>query len=303
MSDSIGSANNLFVENVISVNGTGSVGFGFSNSVNNTLINSIISTLNAYISTDENSTGNNMTNTTFLAINGGLRFPQTLVMANGTDVSISNLNITFNKNFLNSTELSFLNTSAEITLKGINFVNPLPFVDFNDDGNFEACNPPQCTEISFRGGNFVFDVLSFSSYSSRESFVPTPSAAPDVSVGAGCPPQYVCVEWGECQANGIQERICSDALCGFPDKIEEQSCVYVAPAPEVPEKVEVVVPVVPEETVLNKLLRAISENVNYVVGALIVLAVVVYAIKSLVLDRIKTKARKSRKRIKRKAKR
>jgi|GEM_PF-2253389 len=60
-------------------------------------------------------------------------------------------------------------------------------------------------------------------------------AAPPRRVGIGCPPRYVCGEWSECRPDGLQTRICTDVVCGLPDKIETQSCVYEVPAPIPPE--------------------------------------------------------------------
>jgi hypothetical protein len=116
----------------------------------------------------------NFTNTTFLQPNGSIRIAS-LVQADGPqDVTKAKLNITFNRAFLNSSNLTFLNTTGIITLNGITSADPLPLVDFEDDGTFVPCLPtanPFCTELSFSGGVFVFNTSHFTSFSSTEGGV------------------------------------------------------------------------------------------------------------------------------------
>jgi hypothetical protein len=48
--------------------------------------------------------------------------------------------------------------------------NPQPIIDVDLDGVFETnCSNPQCTEVSYAGGTFVFDVTGFSGFGSNES--------------------------------------------------------------------------------------------------------------------------------------
>ena len=83
-----------------------------------------------------------------------------------TTVSAQNLNITYNRNFLNSSNsnLSFLNTSAQITLNNLTLTNPRVFADFNDDGSFERCGAPDCVNISYASNVFVFNVSHFTTF-------------------------------------------------------------------------------------------------------------------------------------------
>jgi len=173
--------NNTFTSNTISTNGTNSYGISIqTNSNNSVFTNTVLSNAIKWILT-QSTTASNFTNTTFETLNGSIRLPD-LVMINGShDINFENLNISQNKAFLNSTDLTSLNVSAQITLNDITFGNPRPLVDFEDDGTFAVCAAAQCTEVSFGAGVFVFDVTSFTSYSSEQ----TPVAAPVGSSGGG----------------------------------------------------------------------------------------------------------------------
>ncbi|MBI4146977.1 DUF11 domain-containing protein, partial [Candidatus Woesearchaeota archaeon] len=105
--------------------------------------------------------------TTFFTRNGSLFFGN-FTMSGAHSITRAKFNVSSNNTFVNSTNLSFLNTSAQITLRGLSFTDPRPRVDFNDDGVFEQCNPPQCVEVSFTGGVYVFNVSSFTSYAAGE---------------------------------------------------------------------------------------------------------------------------------------
>ena len=92
-----------------------------------------------------------------------------LVEINGTQqVTKQRLNITLNNSFLNSTNLTFFNNTAIITLRGITFTNPQPVVDYDDDGGFDVCDATICTEFSFSNEVFVFNVSQFTSYAASE---------------------------------------------------------------------------------------------------------------------------------------
>jgi uncharacterized repeat protein (TIGR01451 family) len=58
-----------------------------------------------------------------------------------------------------------------VTLRNLSFGNPQPLVDFNDTGNFVNCNASQCTRLSFANGTLVFNVTTFTTYSSEEGGV------------------------------------------------------------------------------------------------------------------------------------
>lgn len=245
--DDIASFNNTFINNSgISTNfagigiqnGTGNVfinstfesqdvnGFGIklvSTSINNSFNNTEIRTNGTWISTGSQARDNKFSNISFIRPSGTLNIPQNFSVPNATNVTLTALNISSNNVFLNTTVASFLNRSAQIILRSLSFYDPRPIVDGNDDGVFETCNPPRCTEISYSGGTFIFNITGFSSYSSQE----TPeangvgSSNGKILGGVGestiikpkeqetCVSDWACEEWGAC-SDGSQVRTCTD---------------------------------------------------------------------------------------------
>ncbi len=171
------SIDNVFLQTNISTSGLGSYGI-FIRNVNNTnftitLLNNTVEWIFA-----ANLTSNNFTNTTFEEPNGSINFPS-LIRFNQTPINITHnsspirLNISLNLTFLNSTNLSFLNTSAIITLRGLPFSDPKPVVDFQDDLTFIDCVGTICTKLTFSSGEFRFNVTQFTFYSSSETTITT----------------------------------------------------------------------------------------------------------------------------------
>jgi len=72
--------------------------------------------------------------------------------------------------FVNSTEVAGLNQSANITFFGINFIYPYPKVDFEDDGTFITCPGGVCTEISYVGTTYLFNVTRFTNYTLGDNY-------------------------------------------------------------------------------------------------------------------------------------
>lgn len=177
--------NNLFRNGQIYTSGDASYGIylesgASSNIFNGTILNRTV----GWIYSDSASLNNNLTNTTFMALNGSVRFPGLFQVNGEQDVNTSRFNITYNRIYLNSSNLTFMNRSAEITLTGLSFANPQPIVDFNDSGIYSVCSSPRCINLGYNGGTFVFNVSSFTGYSSSENYAllvvfgpPTPANA------------------------------------------------------------------------------------------------------------------------------
>ncbi len=174
-------------DNKIIVNGTESYGLFIYNATNNSLANNNITSLQSYglfiingsLNTFENtsfdnpskwlffsnsSTNNLLTNTLFIDDNGSIRILPTITLENETNITKSRLNVSYNKAFLNSTNLSSLNTSAIITLNNILYARPIMQVDWDDDGNYEDCPEEVCQNMSYVDGIYVFNVTHFTSY-------------------------------------------------------------------------------------------------------------------------------------------
>ncbi len=138
------------------------LGTGSSNNLfNNTLLNNTGDWIK-----HEQGINNKFTNTTFAMPNGSINIPFNFTCQN---ISKKYINITYNKAYLNSTNLSFMNTTGIITLYGLSLVNPDPWVDWNDDGTYESCPIDVCTKLDYAGGALVYNVSHFTGYSSNES--------------------------------------------------------------------------------------------------------------------------------------
>ncbi|MBN2420963.1 hypothetical protein JXB27_01650 [Candidatus Woesearchaeota archaeon] len=112
------------------------------------------------------------------------------------------VNVSYNRTEVNSSGLPTLNTSARVTLYGLPFTNPRPMKDG------EVCS--DCTEISYAGGIFVFEVTSFSVYSAGE----TPVTSGGGGGGGSGSGSYITLV--ECR---------TDAECGVLGYCYENECV------------------------------------------------------------------------------
>lgn len=104
---------------------------------------------------------------TFLTPTTAVYFNSSFTVPNGSHISNINFNLSFNNTYLNSTDLPFMNTTAQITLFGLEnntLENILPLVDYNDNGVFEEC--VDCVGVSFTNGTgeYVFNVSHFTTY-------------------------------------------------------------------------------------------------------------------------------------------
>ena len=138
-------------------------------STKNNLINTTLFTNQTWIQVRGVVTLNiTLNNTLFVSGNGSIRIPGT-VNANITNISLAVLNISLNRSFMNATNLSFMNRSAEITLdlSGLGFGDADPVVDFDDDGTFETCAADVCTEQIFNNQIFIFNVSHWTTFAAQ----------------------------------------------------------------------------------------------------------------------------------------
>ncbi len=163
-----GSDNNSFRFNNITLDVIGSHGIYIQLSSGNAFNTTLINATHNWIYTD-GSSGTNFTNTTFMTPHGSILLGNFTFAGYFVSVTGSDLNITRNKAFLNSSNITPMNTSGVVTLKGITYTNPTPVVDFEDDGSYIDCPPSICTALGHSGGEYSFSVTRFTSYSSRES--------------------------------------------------------------------------------------------------------------------------------------
>ncbi|MEM4243005.1 MAG: NosD domain-containing protein [Candidatus Woesearchaeota archaeon] len=158
---------NVFIANWLRGGGNGYAlwieGSSFS-SFYKTIINE--STHFIYVNNTEH---NNFTNTTFDNIIARVNFPWILQFNGTQNVSAGKLQLSPNRVFLNSTNLSFMNTTAIITLNEIAFIEPEPAVDYDDDGSYVPCPAEVCTELGYTDNIYVFNVTGFTSYKAMET--------------------------------------------------------------------------------------------------------------------------------------
>lgn len=115
-----------------------------------------------------------LTNSSFGNLDGDLITYYSMLITTfvGLIFDVNDLDINFNKAFVNSSfsKFSDLNTSATITFKGLNdTTHNATFA--SDDVSFSICNlgtDPACEILSDSGGTLVYNVTHFSSFSSQE---------------------------------------------------------------------------------------------------------------------------------------
>ncbi len=163
-----GSNNNRLWFNNITLDVLGSHGIYIQLSSGNEFNDTLINATHNWIYTDDSS-GTNFTNTTFMTQHGSILLGNFTFAGYFVSVTGSDLNITSNKAFLNSSNITPMNTSGVVTLNGITYTNPKPVVDFEDDGSYIDCPPSICTELGYSGGEYEFSVTRFTAYSSGES--------------------------------------------------------------------------------------------------------------------------------------
>lgn len=108
-------------------------------------------------------------NNLWQAASGNIRFSVNLTLPTQLETRISrqNLKISFNNVMVDTTELPFLDVPARITLHDLPQADRILLVDEDNSGNFETCLSNRCTLVSNTGGDLVFDVTGFSTYSSK----------------------------------------------------------------------------------------------------------------------------------------
>ncbi|MBU2562434.1 MAG: hypothetical protein KKF68_02115, partial [Nanoarchaeota archaeon] len=100
---------------------------------------------------------------------GKINFSESVDLSNGTDLD-EYVNISFNRIEINSTALTELDKSARLYFYNLTYTNPRPVKDGS------ACSSPDCVEVDYSGGTFVYDVTGFTVYSAEET--PTEETLP-----------------------------------------------------------------------------------------------------------------------------
>jgi hypothetical protein len=157
-----------FSSHNITTSGTGSYGIAITSSSGIIFNNTLLSSPVQWISSNAGAL-NNFTNTTFATVSGSIRMIDLFNLNQTQDVNRNRLNVSFNRARVNATNLTFLNTTAQIVLNAITFTTPVPAVDLEDDGTFVQCSAPRCVNVSFVNNVFTFNVSSFTTYAAQEA--------------------------------------------------------------------------------------------------------------------------------------
>jgi hypothetical protein len=122
--------------------------------------------LNSFDGDTTNISGLIATNVTNLTIEkssfGKIVFNSSLNLSNGGNYTFA-INISSNFVEINSSYVPQLNSSAQITLNGLSFVNPRILK------NGVICSSNECHKESYSNGTLIFSVTGFSNYSAEET--------------------------------------------------------------------------------------------------------------------------------------
>jgi len=125
-------------------------------------------TYSKYLAVDATGVGNKITNTSFITDYGvNIRFPNQILLPNGGDINWNNFISTSLSMGINSTDIPFMNDSAEIKFYYINTTNPTPiFMDWDLPALSECTEADGCQIVydNRTSGVFIFNVSHFSSY-------------------------------------------------------------------------------------------------------------------------------------------
>ncbi|MAG08714.1 hypothetical protein CMO89_04520 [Candidatus Woesearchaeota archaeon] len=108
---------------------------------------------------------------------GMINFTQTINISEDTNFDLY-VNISQNRIFLNSSNLTRFNASAIVRLYNLTFSDPRVL------RNGSVCSSDICTELTYSKGNLTFNVTTFTLYSTEETPVPAQTSG-DTGGGAG----------------------------------------------------------------------------------------------------------------------
>ncbi|MEK6849797.1 MAG: LamG-like jellyroll fold domain-containing protein, partial [Nanoarchaeota archaeon] len=163
------SSNNTFTNNNFSTTTSlSSHAINLNNANNTNFTNTILNAPSIWILLGEN-TFVNLTNITFAANNGTIRFPDQIHLNGTVNITQNKINITLNRTVVNSSNLTAFNRSASITLNSIVLTDPTPMVDYSSLDTYVACPADVCTETSYSGNVYTFNVSHWTSFAAQET--------------------------------------------------------------------------------------------------------------------------------------
>ncbi len=168
-----GNSMNRFDSNNISISSAGSFGV-FIRAANDTIFNNTyIRDVPNWTSSARGNNNNTFENTTFANINGTISFTGTFQLNGTRDITLALLNTTFNRSFVNSSNLTFLNTTATVRLYIPGLASPRVFLDTEDDTSYAVCQVGRCTIINYTASVLTFTVTGWTSHAGANNSAPT----------------------------------------------------------------------------------------------------------------------------------
>ncbi len=244
----VNGSNNTFINNTLANNTDAAIAITGA-AANNSFHNHTIFTSSVWLYANVTGANNTLTGTRFDAANGTIYLTSPASIPNGTafNLTLRRINVTPNHTFVNSTYAGFLSIPTTITLFNVNFTDPKPTADYEDDGTFADCASDVCTEVNYANLTYIFNVTHFTAYRAAEGSTAPKKAAEEESSaassgddGGGCLSRWDCTEWDACTPEGKQMRTCTDGnACEqrygrdgdllYPKKPPEvQECIFLA---------------------------------------------------------------------------
>ena len=162
--------NNSFANNTITTNGTNSYGIVITRSNDTTFRDTTIKLTGGWINTSNHTFANRFFNTTFDSFGGRMSFAN-FTIDSFQNFTLQRANVSFNLSYVNSSNLTYLNSTATVTLYNITFVDPTPKIRYGDTSVFVDCPAEICVEQEYLGNNYTFNVSQFSSFAAGEAAV------------------------------------------------------------------------------------------------------------------------------------
>ncbi len=173
-------ANHTLDNNNISIYGQAghSFAFGIGASVNFTATNTIVRAGSNIYGSNTQEMNATFVNLTIESANGSIRFPGSINITGIHNFTAFKYNLSNNTAFLNSSNLTFFNASANIVLNNLGWTDAQAVVDYTDTNSFGICPADVCTNTSYSGGVFKFNVSHWTTFSTQELYTNT---APTIS--------------------------------------------------------------------------------------------------------------------------
>ncbi|MFC1686030.1 GLUG motif-containing protein [Nanoarchaeota archaeon] len=262
---------NNFTDNTVEVYSTGSYGLLLSsvrafdqywsatggNATNNLFTNNLLGLYGGsgtFIYSNNESLNNTLSNNSVATQYGNARPYGIIDIPANQSVTTTNLELSYDKFFINDEELPFLDVSAVIEFYNVNLAHTSNhseqtiWMDVNDTGEYAVCPSLVCKALSTNGTDFRFNVTHFTAFSTSSPAWPVATSSGGggggAEVGGGplpkCIPEWDCTDWSEC-IDGTKTRECNDLNECDKEPIEEQSCEMPKPTPTSPPKKDLTV--------------------------------------------------------------